>query len=138
MAHSLVHRSIFYDVDRFCRSFLWHREQGRYGLHYISWNTLYTSINQGGLGIQWVADRQGPLRARITWNFIQNQNSTLGKIIVAKYDCDIWNKDIRRSSSHAWYIIKDGASFLKLIIRWQVTNSKRINISSYIWILDRC
>ncbi|KAL0927660.1 hypothetical protein M5K25_001856 [Dendrobium thyrsiflorum] len=59
MTHSLIPKGIRDNIDRYCRSFLWHKEHGKQGMHYVFWKILCTPINQGGIGIQGAADRMG-------------------------------------------------------------------------------
>ncbi|KAL0922757.1 hypothetical protein M5K25_006772 [Dendrobium thyrsiflorum] len=113
MTHSLISKGVIDDLDRYCRNFLWHEDQERQGIHYISWKILCIPSHQGGFGIQ------GLLRARIAWNFIQTQDSILSKILTSKYGNYTWKEDTKRNSSPAWRIIKDGARFLLPTIKWK-------------------
>ncbi|KAI0503883.1 hypothetical protein KFK09_014826 [Dendrobium nobile] len=60
------------------------------------------------------------------------------RVIKQKYGKDIWNFEIKRSSSFSWHIIVDGANFFKPIIRWKIGNKRSRRISKDTWILDRC
>ncbi|XP_028549678.1 uncharacterized protein LOC110098654 [Dendrobium catenatum] len=113
-------------------------ENGKQGLHYIAWETLCLPTSLGGFGIHGAAGRQGPLRARIAWMFLQNNNSLLYKILYKKFGKKIWDNDVKRGATTAWKIIKDGINYIRPIVRLQVNNGSSININTDKWKLDRC
>ncbi|PKU70112.1 putative mitochondrial protein [Dendrobium catenatum] len=38
--HSLVPKKILYEIDKCCRNFIWHKRDGKKGMHFIAWKTL--------------------------------------------------------------------------------------------------
>ncbi|XP_028548700.1 uncharacterized protein LOC114579140 [Dendrobium catenatum] len=79
VAHSLIPKRVLLKVDKLCRNFLWHKENGKQGLHYIAWDTLCLPTSLGGFGIHGAVASKGPLRSRLAWMFLQNKNSLLLK-----------------------------------------------------------
>ncbi|PKU74882.1 Putative ribonuclease H protein [Dendrobium catenatum] len=124
-------------VDKIYRNFLWHKDNGKQGLHYIAWETLCLPTSLGGFGIHGAAERQGPLRSRRAWIFLHNKNSLLNKILFKKFGAKIWEEGVKRGASIAWKILKGGIDYLKPVIRLQVNNGLSININADNWILDR-
>ncbi|KAI0496459.1 hypothetical protein KFK09_022776 [Dendrobium nobile] len=57
VAHSLIPKSILMKIDKICRNFLWHNENGNQGMHYIAWPTLCLPTCLGGFGIQGASER---------------------------------------------------------------------------------
>lgn len=87
--HSLVPMGILKDFDKMCINFIWHKQNGNQGLHYISWEVLCLSKNSGGHDLHSAILKVGPLRVKFAWNFITKPNSLLNKNLIAKYDKEI-------------------------------------------------
>ncbi|KAI0488474.1 hypothetical protein KFK09_028307 [Dendrobium nobile] len=137
VTHSLIPKSILLKIDKIYRSFLWHKENGKQGVHYIAWETLCLPSSLGEFGIHEAAASHRPLRSRMVWMFLQNKESLLHKFLFKKFGAIRWEDKVKRGASTAWKFIKDGIEHLKPIVRWQINNGLSININSDIWILDR-
>ncbi|KAL0925295.1 hypothetical protein M5K25_003616 [Dendrobium thyrsiflorum] len=134
---SLVPKGILQNVDKLCRDFLWNKDKARKGLHYISWDVMCKPKVLGGLGIHSATAKTGPLRARITWRFIQYPNSLCNRIIMSKYGDNVWKGKCGKGQSPSWKILLDGASYLKNVIRWKISNGTKVDVLEDIWILDK-
>ncbi|KAL0912066.1 hypothetical protein M5K25_018011 [Dendrobium thyrsiflorum] len=137
-AHSLIPLSVLKMIDKLCRDFLWNKKDGIRGLHFVSWQQLCKYEEMGGQGIHSALSSIGPMRAKFAWNFHICPNSILQKSLYAKYGRNLLNAGYRRSCSPTWKILMSGASALRPIVRWRITNGKFINILNDTWILDRC
>lgn len=136
MTHADVPSSVLADIERLCRSFLWGHGHNRKGLHYVSWEVLCLPGKCGGLGFHASKDWRGPLRARLSWDFLQHKDSILNRCIQAKYGRKVWDTDANRTDSVTWRIIKDGATSLKKIIKWNIGNGESVNVLDQNWIGD--
>ncbi|KAL0903270.1 hypothetical protein M5K25_027637 [Dendrobium thyrsiflorum] len=83
-SHSLVPLGILKEFDKACRNYIWNKHDGSHGLHFVSWEILCKPKVYGGFGLFSAVSRVGPLRARFSWNLLENPNSLLNKNLVAK------------------------------------------------------
>ncbi|KAI0488460.1 hypothetical protein KFK09_028293 [Dendrobium nobile] len=84
ITHSLVPLSLLKEPDKMCRDFLWNKQDGSKGLHYISWEVLCEPLNLGGQGIQSLISKVKPLREKFAWKLISGDSSILYSILAAK------------------------------------------------------
>ncbi|PKU80480.1 Putative ribonuclease H protein [Dendrobium catenatum] len=71
ITHSLVPIRVLHELEKLCRSFLWHKSDGSKGMHYVAWSEICKPRSMGGLGLQSPLLRIGSLRSRLAWSFIQ-------------------------------------------------------------------
>ncbi|KAI0524636.1 hypothetical protein KFK09_004013 [Dendrobium nobile] len=105
-AMSLVPVSVLKKIDRMSREFIWNKNNGDSGLHFVSWRELCKPKDQGGFGIQYAAASIELLRAKVAWNFLNKQNPIFRKSISAKYVINVWEKEVKPNSSLAWKLLK--------------------------------
>ncbi|PKU61810.1 Putative ribonuclease H protein [Dendrobium catenatum] len=94
---SLVPLSILKEFDKMCRGFLWSKNNGKAGLHYVSWDLLCRPKIEGGRGLFSAILMVGSLRAKFAWNFFTKPNSLLNHILKAKYGGDVWSGTVKQS-----------------------------------------
>ncbi|PKU64914.1 Putative ribonuclease H protein [Dendrobium catenatum] len=82
---------------------------GKRGMHYVGWKTLCKTKASGGLNFHSAVSRSGPLKARLSWRFLQNKDSLLYQVISAKYGNNLWDATNRRGSSIVSKILLEGA-----------------------------
>ncbi|XP_028551608.1 uncharacterized protein LOC114579873 [Dendrobium catenatum] len=138
ITHSMVPKRVLYELEKLCRSFLWHKNEGTKGMHYVAWGDICKPRCFGGLGVHSPLDRIGSLKSKLTWNFIQKLQSLFHRVITARYENDVMNGAQRKITSTAWQILADGGKCLKLAIRWRVGKGNKINVLNDTWLLDRC
>ncbi|KAI0515993.1 hypothetical protein KFK09_008664 [Dendrobium nobile] len=136
-AHSMVPKRVLHEVDRCCRNFIWHKRDGKKGMHYIAWRMLCKPKSQGGFSFPSAVRRAGPLKARLTWRVLKNQDSLLFQNLNAKYGDSWWSGGYRHGKSTTWKILNEGAVHLKPILRWRVVDGAKINVIKDIWLLDK-
>ncbi|PKU83889.1 Putative ribonuclease H protein [Dendrobium catenatum] len=68
---SMVPKQTLYEVVKLCRKFIWNKNDGSAGMHYVSWELLCKPRSCGGLGINSCSKKAGPLRARLAWRYNQ-------------------------------------------------------------------
>ncbi|KAL0910047.1 hypothetical protein M5K25_020975 [Dendrobium thyrsiflorum] len=64
--------------------------------------------------------------SKLAWNFVQDKDSLMYKILIDKY------------GSATWKIISVGYKFLNPIIRWKNAVGESIDVYKDVWILDKC
>ncbi|PKU66806.1 Putative ribonuclease H protein [Dendrobium catenatum] len=97
--HTLIPKKILKGIDKAARNFIWDRQGGLRGLHYISWENLCKPWKEGGLGLKSVSDITGPLRAKFAWNYLKEKDSLLNKALKAKYGSNFWENINRANKS---------------------------------------
>ncbi|XP_028550871.1 uncharacterized protein LOC114579679 [Dendrobium catenatum] len=137
ITHSLVLLSLLKELDKMCRDFLWNKQDGSKGLHYISWEVLCKPLDLGGQGIQSLISKVKPLRAKFTWKLISGDSSILYSILAAKYGTLPWNIQLKAQSSPTIKIIISGSQALQDVLRWKVYKGDNINIIQDVWIYDK-
>ncbi|XP_028550792.1 uncharacterized protein LOC110098847 [Dendrobium catenatum] len=136
-AHSLVPMSILKELDKACRSFIWDKQGGIHGLHYVTWDNLCKSLKEGGHGVYLEVNIASPLRTKFTWSLVKKEESLLNKVLKAKFGMKIWETSSNSNSSTSLKILSSGAQFLHKISRWKIASGKAINIMKDVWILDK-
>ncbi|KAL0926248.1 hypothetical protein M5K25_002462 [Dendrobium thyrsiflorum] len=124
-------------VKRRKKDFVWHKQDGTKGLHYVAWEVLCKPRTMGGRGLQLASIKVGLLRAKFAWNFINKPESLLNRTLASKYGKDIWNSETKRNVSSTWKILLNGAKFLQPIVRWKVCTGAAMNTLKDVWLLDR-
>ncbi|PKU87614.1 Putative ribonuclease H protein [Dendrobium catenatum] len=137
ITHSMITKKVLLTMEKLCRSFIWDKHDGSHGIHYIAWEDLCKPKNMGGLGLQSPTLKTGPLRANLSWNFLQKPDTLFHRVMRAKYGNNILNGTHKKSTSKAWRILLDGGKSLKNITRWNIGNGKDINVLNDSWIYDK-
>ncbi|KAI0508103.1 hypothetical protein KFK09_014237 [Dendrobium nobile] len=138
ITHSMVPKRLLHELEKMCRSFIWHKSDGTKGMHYIAWNDICKPRSLGGLGLHFPLHKIGSLRSKVTWNYIQKPYSLLHRVMKNKYGDNVMNGAQRNINSNAWQILVDGVRNLKMAIRWKVGRGDKISILNDTWLLDRC
>ncbi|KAI0497161.1 hypothetical protein KFK09_020383 [Dendrobium nobile] len=80
LTHSDVPKGVLNTIERMTRQFMWQKDAQNRGIHYVPWNELCRPAALGGLGFHASERWQGPLWARLTWNFVHDRDSALGRL----------------------------------------------------------
>ncbi|PKU79528.1 Putative ribonuclease H protein [Dendrobium catenatum] len=97
--NSLVPKQVLYEIDKLCRGFIWNKCDGNVGLHYFSWDLLCKPRRWGGLGISSCSIKDGPLRAKHAWRYIQGKESLLHEVLFPKYGSNLEMESGRKNGS---------------------------------------
>ncbi|XP_028551609.1 uncharacterized protein LOC114579874 [Dendrobium catenatum] len=138
ITHTNIPTGTLNAIERMARQFMWQKEAGKRGLHYVSWSDLCRPTAVGGLGFHASATWQGPLRARLAWNVVHDRESLLGRTILARYGTNLWGSSEGRSASITWKVLREGAAALRPILRWNIWDGSKIDILEDTWIANRC
>ncbi|KAI0524441.1 hypothetical protein KFK09_003810 [Dendrobium nobile] len=138
ITNSLIPKRVLLELEKLCRNFIWHKQNGDRGIHYESWDEIYKPKKFGGLGLHCPLSRIGSLRSNVAWNFLQKPDSLFHKTMKHKYGDDILHEAHHKTGSSAWHILLDGGKALKNIARWNIGNGKSINVLNDTWLHDKC
>ncbi|KAH0466354.1 hypothetical protein IEQ34_006457 [Dendrobium chrysotoxum] len=122
-----IESGILYEIDKMCRNFIWHKQDGKNGLHYVSRDVLCKLDNLGGHGLHFCVSKAGLLRAKLACNLINKIYSLLYIIWEAKYGFIV-----------GILVVLDGAKTLAPIVRWKIANGNSINVFKDVSVLDKC
>ena len=105
-------------------------------IHWVSWERLTTSKQNGGLGFRNLHSFNIAMLARQAWRWLHNPNALCARVLSAKYypDGQILNAKPARGMSYTWKSILKGINLLNKGIIWRVGNCKSINIWNDPWI----
>ncbi|XP_028552325.1 uncharacterized protein LOC110102200 [Dendrobium catenatum] len=138
ITNSLIPKRVLLELEKLCRNFIWHKQNGDRGIHYVAWDEICKPKKFGGLGLHSPLSRIGSLRSNVAWNFLQKPDSLFHKTMKHKYGDDILHEAHRKTGSSAWHILLDGGKALKNIARWNIGNGKSINVLNDTWLHDKC
>lgn len=102
ITHAEVPNNALHDIEKLCPSFLWSKMPELGGSHYVSWEDLGKPIRCSGLGFYLALKWRSLLQAHITWEFLNDANSILGRNLKLKYGAAVWSRHKKRGNSNAW------------------------------------
>ncbi|PKU84444.1 Putative ribonuclease H protein [Dendrobium catenatum] len=137
MTHTSIPNGVLMTIERMGRQFLWQKDANSRGMHYVGWKELCQSTDLGGLGFHCLIQCKGALRARVVWDLIQNKDSIIYKVLVARYGMNLWDYVQGKKVSITWKVIQDGAKALRPILRWNIMNGSQIDVIQDVWIMNR-
>ncbi|XP_020681909.2 uncharacterized protein LOC110099165, partial [Dendrobium catenatum] len=137
MTHISIPNGVLMAIEKMGRRFLWQKDASSRGMHYVGWKELCQPTEFGGLGFHCLTRWKGALRARVVWDLIQNKDSILYKVLVARYGMKIWEYDHGKKFSVTWKVIQDGAKVLRPILKWNIVDGSQIDVMHDVWIMNR-
>ncbi|PKU83905.1 Putative ribonuclease H protein [Dendrobium catenatum] len=137
MTHTSIPNGVLMAIERMGRRFLWQKDASSRGMHYVGWKELCQPTEFGGLGFHCLTRWKGALRARVVWDLIQNKDSILYKVLMAKYGMKLWEYEHGKKVSITWKVIQDGAKVLRPILRWNIVDGSQIDVMHDVWIMNR-
>ena len=99
-------------INRILANFLWGDNEGSPKRHWVSWDMITNTCEEGGLGIRKFGDIMKALRMKFAWR-IQNSDSIWAKFmkakhgIMAEYTSEIKGTARWKKLQHAWINLKD-------------------------------
>ncbi|WVZ75250.1 hypothetical protein U9M48_023324 [Paspalum notatum var. saurae] len=117
----------------------WSNQDKDRKMHWISWDTLTKSKNQGGLGFRDIHIFNLAMLAKQGWRLLHSPDSFCGRILKAKYfpKCSVLEAKPRGGISYTWRSILNGIEVIKSGLVWRVGNGESIKIWEDPWIPDR-
>lgn len=104
MQSTHIPRSVYADIEKLQRNFIWGHPKGGRRLHTIRWDVMCRDKNCEGLGIKRLAKMNDAFIMKIGWKIKTNLDNICSQVLIGKYGR---GKDLRREIS-----VKDGDSCL--------------------------
>ncbi|PKU87322.1 Putative ribonuclease H protein [Dendrobium catenatum] len=137
MTHTSIPNGVLMAIERMGRRFLWQKDASSRVMHYVGWKELCQSTDLGGLGFHCLTRWKGALHAQVVWDLIQNKDSIIYKVLMARYGMNLWDYVQGKKVSFTWKVIQDGAKALRPILRWNIVNGSQIDVMQDVWIMNR-
>ena len=118
-------------LDRVNRNFLWGSTVSAKKIHWVGWDKVTKSKEEGGLRFQTAKGRNVALLSKLNWRFHMEGEAPWVNVLKMKY-CNnrrraAVNADILPCSS-IWAAMKKGMGTFKKGCRWLVTKNSTLNI----------
>ncbi|PKU85664.1 Putative ribonuclease H protein [Dendrobium catenatum] len=81
---SLVPKAVLQEVEKICQNFIWDKSNVDHSLHYVCLKKLCDPVELGGRGIHSCLNKMGPLRAKLAWKYMKEEDSLLHKFLFPK------------------------------------------------------
>jgi len=75
-------------LGKIMRDFLWSKQEGNNGFHWVCWDEICRPNKDGGLGIRPIRSMNEALKTKWLWRFTSEDDVLWKKVIVSKYDSD--------------------------------------------------
>ena len=85
MQCTYIPNSILEGVDRVNRNFLWGSTEASKKIHWVGWQKVTKSKEEGGLGLQNAKGRNTALLAKLNWRFNVEKEALWARVLRNKY-----------------------------------------------------
>jgi hypothetical protein len=112
------------ELNGLMQNFWWEHQTNTNKIHWMSWERMGFSKNQGGLGFRDLVIFNQTLLAKQCWRLLKDPNSMAARILQAKYYPikSILEASVGRRPSIAWRSIMFAHSILQKGLAWRVGN----------------
>ena len=111
-------------VDRLNRNFLWGSTDAAKKIHWVGWEKVMKSKEEGGLGLQIAKRRNVALLAKLNWRFQMEGEAYWVRVLKMK-NCSQRRKEAANADtlpcSSTWIAMKKGVDTFNKGSRWLVT-----------------
>jgi hypothetical protein len=124
------------ELTKMIRNYWWGEENGKRKTHWMAWENLMRSKDQGGIGFRDLRLFNQALLARQAWRLLQNPDTLCAQVLRAKYypTGSLLDTVFTGNSSATWQAIVHGLDLLKKGIIWRVGNGENIRVWRDPWI----
>lgn len=123
-------------ISAMIAKYWWNNQDKQNSIHWVSWEKLVASKNDGGLGFRDLHSFNMALLAKQGWRLIQNPDSPCAQILKAKYfpNTGFLKAKVKDGCSYMWRGIMLGAQVLKEGVIWRTGNSLNVDIWEDPWL----
>jgi hypothetical protein len=124
------------EINKMMQKFWWGHQQNSSKIHWMSWERMGFSKNQGGMEFRDLVLFNQALLAKQIWRLIEDPSSLVARIMKAKYhpQCSVMEAPLGRKPSFAWRSIVSAQPVIKNRLVWRVGNGRDINIWGEKWL----
>jgi hypothetical protein len=124
------------ELTKIIRNYWWGEENGKRKTHWMAWENMMRSNDQGGIGFRDLRLFNQALLARQAWRLLQNPYTLCAQVLRAKYypTGSLLDTVFAGNSSTTWQAIVHGLDLLKKGIIWRVGNGANIRVWRDRWI----
>lgn len=128
--------SITKKLQSMISKFWWGRMGDNCGVHWLKWNVLCRSKEEGGLGFRDFTSFNQALLARMAWRILTQPHALVSQVLKAKYfpNRSFLHADSGSSPSYIWQSILWGSDLLQSGIRWRVGDGCNILVYFDKWL----
>ncbi|XP_023635799.1 uncharacterized protein LOC111829922 [Capsella rubella] len=121
-------KSICEDIDRIMADYWWNSQDHRKSVHWVAWNRLKYSKNEGGLGFRDIEKFNDALLAKQVWRILQFPDCLMARTFRGRYfaNSNILTASRGTQPSFAWQSILHGQQLLKSGLRFTVGDGSLI------------
>lgn len=110
-------------IDRLNRNFLWGTSEAQKRIHWVGWQKVIESKEEGGLGLQTVKEKNIALLTKLNWRFHTEKEAPWAEVLRLKYCSNKGTNTINANMllcSQIWVGVKKVREVLnKAACRWQ-------------------
>jgi len=118
-----------------CR-YWWAQQDNEKRMHWISWQTLASRKDKGGLGYRDLHIFNLAMLARQGWRLLIQPDTLCARVMQAKYypDDRLLKTKVKDGISYIWRSILKGLELLKEGLIWRIEDGSSVNIREDLWI----
>lgn len=111
-------------LESYQKNFLWDSTSQKRRLHLLKWDKISTPKEQGGLGIQWLRDKNDALLASTAWKLFHIPRGPWAAFLISKY-ITMRRHPLKRTST-LWKHIINGWNTCQNGSFWHVTRGTHV------------
>ncbi|XP_027181912.1 uncharacterized protein LOC113780299 [Coffea eugenioides] len=126
------------DINSLMARFWWGEENGQTKMHWVSWKTLSTGKQAGGLGFKYLQSFNKALLGKQIWRLLTCPDLLLSKVLKARYypKTTLFNCEIKGNASWIWKSLMSAREVMQCGARKQIGNGNNTRIWEDAWLLE--
>jgi hypothetical protein len=139
MQTHLIPLSICDEADKLCRNFIWGSTDEKRKCHLISWDTICSPKDSGGLGFRKLRDVNLVSMMKLGWRIITNPDSLWARVLWQKYKCNAdYNPYVREihNASPTWRGICKAWPHMISNVKWNIGDGRATKFWTAKWVTN--